>query len=60
MKFIKDNLLDIAQFFNIFLAVHSIFSLVNNRGDVASNVLTLILSVLNVILIIIAEMRYKK
>lgn len=60
MKFIKDNLLDIARFFNIFLAVHSIFSLVDNRGDVASNVLTLILSALNVILIIIAEMLYKK
>ena len=60
MKFFKDNLLDIARFFNIFLAVHSIVSLVNNRGDVASNVLILILSVLNVILIIIAEMRYKK
>ena len=60
MKFFKDNLLDIARFFNIFLAVHSIVSLVNNRDDVASNVLILILSVLNVILIIIAEMRYKK
>lgn len=60
MKFIKDNLFDIARFFNIFLAVHSIFSLVNNRGDVASNVLTLILSILNVILIISAEVLYKK
>lgn len=58
MKFIKNNIFDIARFLNIWLALFNIYDLVKQQSTVTSVVFNIVVSILSVIVICIADLWY--
>ena len=58
MKFIKNNIFDIAQFLNIWLALFNIYDLVKQQSTVTSAVFNIVVSILSVIVICMADLWY--
>lgn len=58
MKFIKNNIFDIARFLNIWLALFNIYDLVKQQSTVTSAVFNIVVSILSVIVICMADLWY--
>ena len=58
MKFIKNNIFDIALFLNIWLALFNIYDLVKQQSTVTSAVFNIVVSILSVIVICMADLWY--
>ena len=58
MKFIKNNIFDIARFLNIWLTLFNIYDLVKQQSTVTSAVFNIVVSILSVIVICMADLWY--
>ena len=58
MKFIKNNIFDIARFLNIWLTLFNIYDLVKQQSTVTSTVFNIVVSILSVIVICMADLWY--
>lgn len=59
MNFIKKHIFIFARFLSIYLSVFAISNIIKNQGDMTTNVVTTILSIIITLLIMMIETWYK-
>lgn len=59
MNFIKKHIFIFARFLSIYLSVFAISNIIKNQGDMTTNVVTTILSIIIALLIMMIETWYK-
>lgn len=59
MNFIKKHIFTFTRFLSIYLSVFAISNIIKNQGDMTTNVVTTILSIIITLLIIMIEVWYK-
>lgn len=59
MNFIKKHIFTLTRFLSIWLTVFSVYNMINNIGDLTTNIATLTVSLIITILVMITEFWYK-
>ena len=59
MNFIKKHIFTFTRFLSIWLTVFSVYNMINNKGDLTTNIATLTVSLTITILVMMTEFWYK-